>query len=143
MIYCPYCGSSCVDEAVFCMSCGKKLPVPELSIQPEKLSENLDPEPALMHDDVPAEATTQLKPKQPRYHDNYPAQSAPQIEDINAPVEKDFADDNYDGYYEDVLPKDKVEETKPIDRGMVLQIIKVAGGAAIIIAIAILMMQLL
>jgi len=51
--------------------------------------------------------------------------------------------DGYDGYYDDVRPADNGHEKARLDPALVKRICLVAGGAALVIGLAILMMLLL
>jgi len=134
MKYCPYCGASCIDDAVFCMGCGKNIP--------ESQSQQTQTAPAA----ADAATTTQGKAKKPpelkrrkprRQLDPLP--SEPESE----PARTVDPDTGYDGYYNDVLPPDHDREQKGTDRKLIKQIAWVGAGALVIIGLAILAMQLL
>lgn len=52
-------------------------------------------------------------------------------------------DDDYDGYYEDILPMDIEREEEGIDRSIVKKVAVLIGGLVFIIGICVALMYLL
>ena len=97
MKFCPYCGADLLDDNVlFCGQCGKKLPPHEAGIT-EPLTEEMRPEQEAPKP-VPTKEKRKKKKKKPKKAN---------VSELQEPV-----DDGYDGYYDDVLPPDTVNQVK-------------------------------
>lgn len=133
MKYCPYCGASCIDDAAFCVECGK--------IIPEHQSRQTQTAPAPDTAPSPQKKTKrlpELKRRKPRQQlDPLPSEAEAEPD---RPVDPDAG---YDGYYNDVLPPDHDRELAGADRKLIKRIVWVGVGALGIIGLAILAMQLL
>lgn len=117
MRYCPYCGASLLDDAAFCMECGKTIPI---STAPPK--EKTKPK------------APQARKKKRKKRRTKPApQAAP----------KEYRDDGYDGYYDDTPTADEGAFRERLDKGLMKQIVIVGISAAVIVALAVLLMKLL
>jgi len=132
MKYCPHCGASIIERAAFCMECGKQIPaglVPEpksaVVPEPERTSvsgtESLGERPSLV-----------LKRKRSRYKE----------EPIDISVEEPI-NDQYDGYYDDVMPSDEIRRKEPVDRTLLKRIAIITMCAVAIICLAVLAMKVL
>ena len=117
MKYCPYCGAGLLEDAAFCMECGKTIPV-STGKAPEK--ERKRP---------------QTKTQEKRFRRLGKA----------APVEPepDPQDVGYDGYYDDTPVSDNGAYKEKMDRELITRIILVGVSALILVALAILLMRLL
>lgn len=161
MKYCPYCGTVLVDGAVsFCAECGKKLPV---SVKKEEIQEtsnqsdqqkgsnpkqkeqyekkrrrrqnrNLLSEKKLKEKDV-------LKEKKIRQPE--PRQRPEQQPEPPVVMDSTEQEDDYDGYYDDVLPADEGHFSEGIDRGLVKKIILLIGMVLLVVSACVLIMYLL
>ena len=60
MKYCPYCGAAVLDDAAFCMSCGKSIPVTSAQATPP-VQEDYDG----YYDDVPADDNQSIGTNEP------------------------------------------------------------------------------
>lgn len=126
MKYCPYCGADLPDGAVsFCVECGNALPDKKKKEEP---------------------TTEKKKPAKKRFGtkkcSRRPSKPPRHMEKVTA--EKNFAkEDDYDGYYDDVLPVDEGRQREGIDRSMVKKIAILIGGLAVVIGICVAIMYLL
>ena len=124
MKYCPYCGADLPDGAVsFCMECGNALPDEKKNdVQPEKKE----------HRSVKKKT---LPNKRKRKVSNPAAET---------PAEKTpVAENDYDGYYDDVLPMDTGRQREGIDRSIVKKIAILIAGLVVVIGICVALMYLL
>lgn len=126
MKYCPYCGADLPDGAVsFCVECGNALP-----------SEKKKEEP-VTEKRKPAKKRSGTKKRSPK-----PSKTPRHMENVTA--EKAFTkEDDYDGYYDDILPVDEGRQREGIDWSMVKKIAIMIGGLAVVIGICIAIMYLL
>ncbi len=124
MKYCPYCGADLPDGAVsFCMECGNALPDEKKSdVQPEKKEHR------------PIKKKT--RPKKRKRKVSKPAGETPAEK---TPV----AEDDYDGYYDDVLPMDTGRQREGIDRSIVKKIAILISGLVVVIGLCVALMYLL
>lgn len=107
MKYCPFCGAVLPDEKIsFCLECGENLTVLNQHTETEK----------------PAKKTRKEKKKEkkPKYKKKREANAEPIVEEPTETVS-----DNYDGYYDDVTPKDSVMLHQGLDKTMVKKLVKV------------------
>lgn len=124
MKYCPYCGADLPDGAVsFCMECGNALPDEKKGdVQPEKKEHR------------PIKKKT--RPKKRKRKVSNPA--------AETPAEKtSVAEDDYDGYYDDVLPMDTGRQREGIDRSIVKKIAILISGLVVVIGFCVALMYLL
>ena len=163
MKYCPYCGIVLVDGAVsFCAECGKKLPVsgkteeiseksnqsepqgklkPKQEIRHEKKSRRTQKRKPLLGEkvkekEVDKTGEQQIKPLEA------PKSLKQQPEPFAAPVDS-IPEDDYDGYYDDILPADEGRFSEGIDRGLVKKIVLIIGMVLLIVGACVMMMYLL
>lgn len=124
MKYCPYCGEDLPDGAVsFCMECGNALPDEKKSdVQPEKKEHR------------PIKKKT--RPKKRKRKVSKPTEETPAEK---TPV----AEDDYDGYYDDVLPMDTGRQREGIDRSIVKKIAILISGLVVVIGLCVALMYLL
>lgn len=126
MKYCPYCGAELPDGAVsFCAECGNALPG-------EKKQEEL----------TTGKKKSAKKKSETKKRSRKPSKFPRHMEKVTA--EKESAkEDDYDGYYDDILPVDEGRQREGIDRSMVKKIAILIGGLAVVIGICIAIMYLL
>lgn len=123
MKFCPFCGVSLVEGAAFCVICGRTIPTDTASPpakQPERKRRRR-----------PATKQAKGRPEKP---------SRPKPEDG---AETPDQDAGYDGYYNDVLPKDSGAEQSRMDADLLKRIIGVGAGALVIIVLSVVLMYFL
>lgn len=125
MKYCPFCGAVLPDEKIsFCLECGEKLSDFNLHTETEK---------------------TVKKPKKEKKKEKKPKckkKREPDTELFNEePTET--ASDNYDGYYDDVTPKDSVMLHQGLDKTMVKKLVILIGCVIIAITLCVVALVLL
>lgn len=126
MKYCPYCGADLPDGAVsFCVECGNALPGEKKKEEPTTEKKK------------PAKKRSRTKKRSRR-----PAKPPRHMEKVAVEKEPEKEDD-YDGYYDDVLPVDEGRQREGIDRSMVKKIAILIGGLAVVIGICVAIMYLL
>lgn len=163
MKYCPYCGAVLVDGAVsFCAECGKKLPVsgkteetleksnqseqqekskPQQQLHHEKKSRRTQKRKLLQGETVKEReedktVEQQIKPlEEPKSLRQQPEPSAASADTI--------PENDYDGYYDDILPADEGRFNEGIDRGLVKKVVLIIGIVLLIVGACVLMMYLL
>lgn len=162
MKYCPYCGAVLVDGAVsFCVECGKALPVsekkegiPEKSNQSKqqgksKIQQGTQHEKKsrrtqkrkLLHGEkvkereVEKTSERQIKPSEPS--------QTPKQQSESLAVTSSIPEDDYDGYYDDILPADEGRFSEEIDRRMIKKVVFVICMVLLIVGACVLMMYLL
>lgn len=163
MKYCPYCGTVLVDGAVsFCSECGKALPVSrEIKEKQEKKSpsghrKELEPLEGERHgkksrrrqngkphtvekvEEKEADTLGERKIRQPE-----PRQRPEQQPEPPVVMDSTEQEDDYDGYYDDVLPADEGHFSEGIDRGLVKKIILLIGMVLLVVGACVLIMYLL
>ena len=122
MKYCPYCGANIVDGAAFCLECGSKLPVIK---QKDEKRFNQKKEKC----DKEKKEEKSIKKKQTESNKN-----------------NEIMDNDYDGYYDDVIPSDRKNmdnKAEYINSSMIKQIVLLIVGVLFIIAFCVLIMYLL
>lgn len=126
MKYCPYCGADLPDGAVsFCVECGNALPSEKKKEEP--ITEKMKP--------VKKRAGTKKRSRNPTKPPRH-------MEKVTA--KEEFAkEDDYDGYYDDILPVDEGRQREGIDRSMVKKIAILIGGLVVVIGICVAIMYLL
>ena len=124
MKYCPYCGASLPDGAVsFCSECGNALPGEKKNdVQPDVKKRK--------------PAKKKARPTKRGRKVSKPAQKAfvKETEKVN---------DDYDGYYDDILPADEGRQREGIDQSIVKKIAILIGCLAVVIGICVALMYLL
>lgn len=162
MKYCPYCGTVLVDGAVsFCAECGKALPVSEKKQEiPEKLNQSEQQGKSKPQREKKQEKKSRRTQKRkPLHGENVKERevdetSERQIESLEPPqspkkqsespaVTSSIPEDDYDGYYDDILPADEGRFSEGIDRGLVNKVVLIIGMVLLIVAACVMMMYLL
>lgn len=163
MKYCPYCGTVLVDGAVsFCSECGKALPVSgETKGELEKTvpsGQRREPEPRQEErhgkksrrrecgKPYPAEKKTEKEMDVPEEKKTRPPEPVPRPRlqpELSAATDSTWQEDDYDGYYDDILPADEGRFSEGIDRGLVKKIILIIGVVFLVVGACVLMMYLL
>ena len=165
MKYCPYCGTVLIDSAVsFCMECGKKLPIKD---EENGISQNNDHNEATpkaagfgmqsrkekadgkhsqkssqkRNDTRVKERTTKKK----RRLSELPEEEDRTIEPTKEPGQISETDpkDDYDGYYDDILPADEGRFSEGLDKNLIKKVIGIIGAVLLIVALCVLMMYML
>ena len=124
MKFCPNCGAERVGDAPFCYECGVKFEETEAHTKKKKESKNK------LKRDKQSVKKRRLKKTKPTTKSD-----ASELLEMKPSV-----DDNYDGYYEDVLPVDTEEIRQPLDKELIKQIALLVSGVVVVIAICILIM---
>lgn len=153
MKYCPYCGIVLVDGAVsFCAECGKALPVSEKSeeiLEKSNQSEQQGkskPQQEIQHEkesrhrkkgEKEVGMSGEKKIRQPEPLQRQKQQSESLVVTSSVP------EDDYDGYYDDILPADEGRYSEGIDRGLVKKIVLIIGMVLLIVGACVMMMYLL
>ena len=163
MKYCPYCGTVLVDGAVsFCSECGKALPVSggtkekqektdssrqrrepeprqeERHGKKSRRREGGKPHPTEKGTEKETDASEDKKTRQPE-----PLPFPKQQPEPPAATDSTEPEDDYDGYYDDVLPADEGRFSEGIDRGLVKKIVLIIGVVLLVVGACVLMMYLL
>ena len=119
MKYCPFCGAVLPDEKIsFCLECGEKLSDFNLHTETEKTVKK-------------QEKKTKCKKKR-----------EPDAE-LFSEEPTESVSDNYDGYYDDVTPKDSVMLHQGLDKTMVKKLVSLIGCVIIAIALCVVALVLL
>lgn len=165
MKYCPYCGTVLIDSAVsFCMECGKKLPIKD---EESSVAKNND------HDEVVQEAVglgtesqkektsakrSQKSPqkqkfsrvkkqttKKKRRPPELPEEESRSVELAKEPeqISETGSEDDYDGYYDDILPADEGRFNESMDKNLIKKVIVIIGAVLLIVALCVGMMYVL
>ncbi|MDY5231437.1 MAG: hypothetical protein SPH44_10015 [Eubacteriales bacterium] len=122
MKYCPFCGAVLPDEKIsFCLECGEKLSDLNLHTETEK----------------PVKKPTK-KEKKPKCK----KKRKPDAE-LFSEEPTESVSDNYDGYYDDVTPKDSVMLHQGLDKTMVKKLVILIGCVIIAIALCVVALVLL
>ena len=122
MKYCPYCGADLPDGTVsFCMECGNALPDEKKNSEQPNAKKH-KPEKKLR------------SKKRARKH------SEPVLDTSSDETQ---AADDYDGYYDDVLPMDTGRQREGIDRSIVKKIAILISGLVVVIGLCVALMYLL
>lgn len=125
MKYCPFCGAVLPDEKIsFCLECGEKLSDLNLITETEKPVKKPKKE-------KKKEKKTKCKKKR-----------EPDAE-LFSEEPTETASDNYDGYYDDVIPKDSVMLHQGLDKTMVKKLVILIGCVIIAIALCVVALVLL
>lgn len=165
MKYCPYCGTVLIDSAVsFCMECGKKLPIKD---EESSVAQNND------HDEVAQEVVgldtesqkektsgkssqkasqkrnvTRVKKqttKKKRRPPELPEEESRSVEPAKEPkqISETGSKDDYDGYYDDILPADEGRFSEGMDKNLIKKVIVIIGAVLLIVALCVGMMYVL
>lgn len=123
MKYCPYCGTNLLDGAVsFCTECRNVLPGKKRNDeQLDTNSSNLDKKKARPN-------------KQGRKASKRKKVSADETQIVN---------DDYDGYYDDILPEDEGRQQEGIDQSIITKIVILIASLLAVIGICVALMYLL
>ena len=122
MKYCPFCGAVLPDEKIsFCLECGEKLSDLNLHTETEK---------------------PMKKPKKEKKKSKCKKKREPDAE-LFSEEPTETASDNYDGYYDDVTPKDSVMLHQGLDKTMVKKLVILIGCVIIAIALCVVALVLL
>lgn len=122
MKYCPFCGAVLPDEKIsFCLECGEKLSDFNLHTETEK----------------PVK-----KPKKKEKKPKCKKKREPDAE-LFSEEPTETASDNYDGYYDDITPKDSVMLHQGLDKTMVKKLVILIGCVIIAITLCVVALVLL
>lgn len=158
MKYCPYCGTILVDGAVsFCAECGKALPVSEKKEEiMEKSNQSEQQGKSKPQQQKKSRRTQKIKPLhgenvKEREVDEMSERQIKPLEPPKSPkqqsespaVMSSISEDDYDGYYNDILPADEGRFSEGIDRGLVKKIVIIIGMVLLIVGACVMMMYLL
>ena len=122
MKYCPFCGAVLPDEKIsFCLECGEKLSDFNLHTETEN----------------PVK-----KPKKEKKKPKCKKKREPDAE-LFGEEPTETVSDNYDGYYDDVTPKDSVMLHQGLDKTMVKKLVILIGCVIIAIALCVVALVLL
>ena len=122
MKYCPFCGAVLPDKKIsFCLECGEKLSDLNLHTEAEKPSKKPKKEKKKSKCKKKRESDTELFSEEPT----------------------ESVSDNYDGYYDDVAPKDSVMLHQGLDKTMVKKLVSLIGCVIIAIALCVVALVLL
>ena len=121
MKYCPYCGAELIrGSASFCSECGKSL-----------------------------EKSTKKKPfiKRRTKKERKPEKNLPEIpieepnvENEQEPVHEESIKEDYDGYYDDVVPFMEDTERQALDKELIKKISIIVGGVLTIIILCVILL---
>lgn len=165
MKYCPYCGTVLVDGAVsFCMECGKKLPIKD---EERGLSQNIDHNEATpkvagfgmqsRKEEMTGKRSqkasqkrnvTRVKKqitKKKRRSPELPEEESRSVEPAKEPeqISETGPEDDYDGYYDDILPADEGRFSEGMDKNLIKKVIAIIGAVLLIVALCVGMMYAL
>ncbi len=164
MKYCPYCGTALVDGAVsFCMECGKELPIKdagrgisqsgdnegvpqetaEFSMESEKeKADGKRSQKLLRKQNVTRAKEQSAKTKQRTL--NLPEEERQALELSKEPgqISETDPEDDYDGYYDDILPADEGRFSEGMDKNLIKKVIGIIGAVLLIVAVCVLMMYM-
>lgn len=153
MKYCPYCGTVLVDGAVsFCAECGKALPVSEKKQEsPMKSNQSEQQGKSKLQQEIQHEKESRRRKKGEKEVDMSGEKKIRQPEPLQRPkqqsespaVTSSVPEDDYDGYYDDILPADEGRYSEGIDRGLVKKIVLIIGMVLLIVGACVMMMYLL
>lgn len=121
MKYCPYCGAALIDSTVsFCAECGK--PLKAAKCEEKSVSKDNKKKTRRSKHKILGEKSLN-KDVQP-------------IQDIKP-------NDDYDGYYDDILPADEKIEQQGLDKTVIKNLIIIAVGVIIAISACVTAMYLM
>lgn len=126
MKYCPYCGEALADPQVsFCPECGKTLAGAIPPSEPEQPAPKKRQNTAVKGKKGRRKKAERSAPAEPAA-----AEASPQ-------------DEEYDGYYDDVLPSDDGGSKEGIDKALVKKIALLLGIVLLVIGACVAMMYLI
>lgn len=165
MKYCPYCGTVLIDGAVsFCMECGKKLPIKD---EENGISQNNDhneatPKAAGLGTESQKEKTSGKRSQKSPQKQNFsrvkkqttkkkrrppelPEEKSQSVEPKKEPeqISEPDPEDDYDGYYDDILPADEGRFSEGMDKNLIKKVIGIIGVVLLIVALCVGMMYVL
>ncbi len=165
MKYCPYCGAVLVDGAVsFCMECGKKLPIKDeergisqnndyneatqetvgfdMEFQKEKIAGKHSQKSSQKRNVARIKKQTTKKKQRPS---ELPKEKSRSVEPAKEPeqISETGSEDDYDGYYDDVLPADEGRFSEGMDKNLIKKVIVIIGAVLLIVALCVGMMYVL
>lgn len=127
MKYCPYCGEAVRDtHAAFCSECGREL-IEAAGEKPARRKKRFAFKPF---------SKRRAEPKGPSRQDEH------QTSD-DGTVSEENCEQNYDGYYDDILPPDTGRKRESVDRSLAIRVAALVGVMLLIIALCILALYLL
>lgn len=106
-----------MEDALFCMECGKTIPISRGKAQPEQERKR------------PQIRSKKQWPRKPAKSDSAQAASA--------------EDPGYDGYYDDIPVADDGAFQEKMDRAQINRIVLVGVGALVIVALSVVVMKVL
>lgn len=144
MKYCPFCGADLLSpEVSFCAECGKQLPEGSTA---QTMPEG-QPKPA----EVPRKPKKKPAPVRPKRKPK--KKTRPSIGGAPTKLlksqsgEKDLPEsvtaDDYDGYYDDVIPIDTGDTRPGLDQEMIKKISLLILGALLVIGLCVVLMTVL
>ena len=164
MKYCPYCGTALVDGDVsFCMECGKKLPIKDeergisqnndneadqettkssIESKKEKISGKHSQKASQRRNVTRVRERTTKKKQRPSELPKEKSQSAETAKEPKQILGTNPEDD-YDGYYNDVLPADEGWFSEGMDKNLIKKVIVIIGAVLLIVALCVGMMYVL
>lgn len=165
MKYCPYCGTVLVDGAIsFCMECGKKLPVKDAergSSQTndkegvhqetaESCVESEEKKITAKHSQKSSQRKSVTRAKEkPVQKTQRPPELSEEEEQPIIPakepeqISKTDPEDDYDGYYDDILPVDEGRFSEGMDKNLIKKVLVIIGAVLLIVALCVGMMYML
>ena len=118
MKFCPYCGAAFQDkEVAFCTECGKSIPEKADAVKQSSGKQKKK---------ASAKKKTKKKP-------------APTPD----PVKENPPEDDYDGYYDDIVPPDAGETRQALDKAIVKKIALLVIGVLVVVGACVAIMYLL
>ncbi len=151
MKFCPYCGTERLSEdAVFCMGCGKRLPngktKPKRS-ERRKSEKRTERKKEQKPDEDESEDLLELYAGEhydDDVQDEFISERHEEVKQYAPPVRKKRKPvDDYDGYYDDVIPCDKGRVREDNILELVKKVCMIIIVALIIVAICVVMMYVL
>ena len=126
MKYCPYCGEALADpQVLFCPECGKTLAGAIPPSEPEQPAPKKRQNTAVKGKKSRRRKTERSAPAEP------------------AAAEASPKDEDYDGYYDDILPSDNGGSKEGIDKALVKKIALLLGIVLLVIGACVAMMYLI
>lgn len=144
MRFCPYCGAELLKEdAAFCVECGVRInPSEGKTGSSERMREG--------GDNGRREQPSQRRPRPEERrrnadHGKRRTQGKPNHREESRPVRRYKLDqvDDYDGYYDDIVPSDKGNLHEEIDKKLIKKIGLLIFGVLMVVSLCLLMMYAL
>ncbi len=133
MKYCPYCGGELLSpKASFCTECGEPLSVemPDAPAREENSRRQKEKQKDRPH-----------KRRKKKRTAGRPARQAVSVDTEQEPEQTEAED--YDGYYDDILPWDEGGGREELDKDVVKKILLLAAGVLFVAAACVALMYLL